>query len=153
MGEEIRQRLEYAFEAAETPADEITGELLDQIRDIARDLSDREEWHSSRFVYDVFKAAVNALLSRHQPSNQTEAETVDNLKAVWGDKAAEEMGRFIAGAAIYAYARERIGQRFLDGPTGPAQRPTGSGGPTGPAAPARVGLGEPVAEGPKGPKG
>lgn len=153
MGEEIRRRLEHAFEAAETPADEITGELLDQIRDIARDLSDREEWHTSRFVFDVFKAAVDALLARHQPSNETKAETVAHLKAVWGDKEPEEMGRFIAGAAIYAYARERQGKAFLEGPTGPPA-PARRKGPSGRSTvPGPAHSQDAVSDGPKRPKG
>jgi hypothetical protein len=147
MGEEIRRRLEYALEAAETPADEITGELLDQIREIARDLSDLEEWHSSRFVFDVFKAAVEALLARHQPSDETKAETIAHLKAVWGDKEPEEMGRFIAGAAAYAHARERVGKAFLEGPPGSPSWDTEPVKPAGPAARLRVRFDEEPPEG------
>ena len=141
MGEEIRRRLEASFEAeAETPTDPKTSELLDQIRDIARDLSRREEWHSSRFVFEVFKAAVNALLARYQPSNETKAETIARLKGVWGDKEPEEMGRFIAGAANYAYSHERLRQAFLEAVLDTAVSPKE------PAAPGRVRAGDLAAE-------
>src|SRR5262245_12248625 len=66
MGEEIRRRLEYALRASEPPADKVTEVVLEQISRIAGNLAARETWHDSRFVFDVFRAAVNAVLLHHR---------------------------------------------------------------------------------------
>lgn len=117
LGEEIRRRLEHAQEhalaALEAPRDDITDELLAQIRDITRDVSCDEPWHTNRFTFDVIKAAVNALVSSHQPSSDAKPETIAHLEAVYGDKNPEIIGRIIARAAIFAYDRERWGGAFL----------------------------------------
>jgi hypothetical protein len=118
LGEEIRRRLQYAFDAAETPSDEVTDEVLNQIKDIFRDVSRDEPWHANRFAYDVTKAAINALLSNHQPSNEGKPETKAHLQAVYGEEKPENIGRMIARLAIIAYGRERWGKAFLEGPKG-----------------------------------
>jgi hypothetical protein len=114
LGDEIRQLLEASMAAAETPIDEITDEVLDQIRDVARDLSvDRPLW-ADRLAYDAFKAAVNALLSSHEPSSEAPAQTKAKFQAIYGDENPETVGRIMARRAEIAYARERGGQAFLD---------------------------------------
>ncbi len=129
MGEEIRRRLEYAFKAEEAASDEITEEIIAEIRDIARDLSRYGPWHTDRDAYDVFKATLNGLLLNHQPRNEPKPETKARFQAVYGVKTAEEIGLILAQAAIFSYGRERRGA--LTGPTGLAGPATGSTGFTG----------------------
>ena len=77
MGEEIRVLLEQAMDAADAAQspDEITDELLALIKDIADHLLEKEGWHADRFAFDVFKAAINTLLSSRQPSGDAKPET------------------------------------------------------------------------------
>ncbi len=115
LGEEIRRRLlEISPDVATTPVDEITTEVLQQISDIARDLSGDEPLWADRFAFDVFKAAINALLSSHQPSSEPKPETRARLQAVYGHEDPGTIGLIIARAAILAYSRERWGQAILD---------------------------------------
>lgn len=118
LGEEIRRRIQNALDAAETPSDQITDEVLDQIKDIARDVSDDEPWHANRFAFDVLRAAINALLSSHQPSSEAKPETRAHLQAVYGEEKPETIGLIMARVAIKAYARERWGKAFLEGSKG-----------------------------------
>jgi hypothetical protein len=113
LGNEIRRLIEASIDAAETPRDEITSELLDQIKEIA-DLSLAEPWYTDRFAFDVFKAAINTLLSSHQPSGEASPETKEKFRATWGEENPETIGRMIARVAMVAYARERVGQAVLD---------------------------------------
>ena len=107
LGEEIRRLIEASLDAAKTPKDEITSELVDQIKEIA-DLSLNEPpWHADRFAFDVFKAAVNTLLSARQPSGEAKPETRAEFQARWEDENPETIGRMVARFAIYAYARKR----------------------------------------------
>jgi hypothetical protein len=113
LGEEIRRLLEASIEAAQTPSDEITGELLDQIKEIEAHSLDAP-WHADRFAFDVFKAAINALLSSHQPTGEENPETRAKFQATWGEENPETIGRLIARLAMVAFARERWGQAALD---------------------------------------
>jgi len=113
LGEEIRRLIQEAMneaDAAQTP-DEITGELVAQIRDITRDLPD---WHTDRFVFDVLRAATEVLLTARQPSGEGKPETKARLQAIYGQQTAEAIGRVIGLVAIKAYARERYGSALLD---------------------------------------
>jgi hypothetical protein len=113
LGEEIRRLLGASIDAAQTPDDEITSELLDQIKEIV-DLSLPEPWYVDRFAFDVFKAAINTLLSSRQPSGEARPETKAKFQATWGDENPETIGRMIARLAMVAFARERVGQAVLD---------------------------------------
>ena len=112
LGEEIRRQLQIArdailnagLNAAETASDQITGEVLAEIKDIARDLN---AWHSDAFVFGVFKAAINTLLNSHQPSGDANPDTRSGLQTVYGDENPETIGRIMAHVAMKAYARER----------------------------------------------
>ena len=115
MSEEIRRRLELTFAGEGAPTDEITDEVMAEIREIAADLSRYGSWHTDRDAFDVFKAAVNALLSTHQPRSEPNPETKAHLRAVYGEKTSEDIGLILAHAAIFAYRKERAG-----GLTGPA---------------------------------
>jgi hypothetical protein len=118
LGEEIRRRLQHAFDAAETPGDQITSEVLDQIKDIIRDLSSDEPWYANRFVYEVLRAAIDVLLSSHRPNSDGNPATKARLQSLYGQEAPEAIGRMIGFVAIKAYARERSGRAFLEGPKG-----------------------------------
>jgi hypothetical protein len=116
LGEEIRRKLQFALEAADAaamPGEHTTGELLDQIKDIARDLSSDEPWYANRFTFDVFKAAIEALLLDLQPRAEARPETKAHLQAVYRAEKPEDIGLLMARAAIIAYARERQGEAFL----------------------------------------
>jgi len=113
LGNEIRRLIEASIDAAETPKDEITSELLDQIKEIA-DLSPAPPWHTDRFAFDVFKTAINTLLSSHQPSGEVRPETKAKFQATWREENPETIGRMIAHLAVVAYARERWGKAVLD---------------------------------------
>src|SRR5262245_6347885 len=80
LGNEIRRLIEASIDAAETPKDEITSELLDQIKEIA-DLSPAPPWHTDRFAFDVFKTAINTLLSYQEPSGAVRPEIQAKFKA------------------------------------------------------------------------
>ena len=114
MGEEIRRLLEGSLEAVETPPDEITGELLDQLREIARDLSREKPLWADPLAYDAFKAAVGALLLSHKPSGEAGPEARANFLAKYGDEDPERVGRIMARRAQFAYGRERWGQAVSD---------------------------------------
>jgi hypothetical protein len=115
LGEEIRRLIDegmQAADAARTP-DENTHELLDLIKEIA-DLALEEPWYADRFAFDVFKAAINTLLSRYQPSGEAKQETRAKFQGTWGDENPETIGRMIARVAMHAHARERYGQEIVD---------------------------------------
>jgi hypothetical protein len=115
LGDEIRRRVQCALTAAETPSDEITAEVLDQLKDILRD---HPEWHADRFVYGVVRAAMDVVFSRHQPSGEGKPETKAHLRALYGQETSEAIGKLIGFVAMKAYARERAGKAFLEGPKG-----------------------------------
>jgi len=98
LGEEIRRRLEASFDAeAEASVDPKTSELLDEIKRIALNMPLDEPWHADRDAYEVFEAAIKAVLSKYQPSNKAPAST-SRLHAMYGpDAKAETVGRILAG--------------------------------------------------------
>ena len=116
MGEEIRRLIQEALDAAdaERSPDEITHELLDQIKDIARDLSIDAPLWNNRDAFEAFRAAIIVLLESHQPPSDANPEAVAKLKAAYGDEKPEVLGRILARRAIYAYGRERYGAAFLE---------------------------------------
>jgi glycosyltransferase A (GT-A) superfamily protein (DUF2064 family) len=114
LGNEIRRLLEASLDAAETPKDKNTSELVAQIEDIAADLSRVQPWHTDRFAFDVFKAAINTLLSRLQPG-EANPETKDHFVHVWEEDNPETIGRMIARLVQIDHARERIWTERLKG--------------------------------------
>ena len=115
LGEEIRRKLQIAFEADDTtemPGDDATGELLDQIHDIARDLSRDEPWYADAFKVDVLNAAVNTLLLVRRPSDEANPEIRTRLQAEYGEEKAEAIGRLLARATMIAHSREGAGRGF-----------------------------------------
>lgn len=116
LGEEIRRLIEQAMDAADAvrSPDEITDELLHQIKDIARDLSHDEPLWANRDAFDAFKVALNVLLESHQPTGDAKPGAGEKLKAIYGDETPEVIGRILARRTMYAYDRERYGAAIVD---------------------------------------
>lgn len=68
MNEEVRQRLEESFaEPRMTVADQTTEQLLGMIEQIAWTIAVDGQWHQNSNSFQVFKAAIEALLSHYHP--------------------------------------------------------------------------------------
>lgn len=142
LGEEVRRQLQVAFaagQAALEPGDHTTGELLDQIKDIAADLSGDAPWYSDQFVFDVFKSAIDALLLEHLleqwPRTESNPEIEARLKAKYRLEKPEEIGLLVARVIMSVYARERarsdvktLGEPPLTGEFGTSKFGTGKFG-------------------------
>jgi len=116
LGDKIRRLIDEAMaaaDAAQTP-DKITGALLDQIKDVASNLSSEEPLWANRALFEVFRVAVNGLLDGHQPRTEATPEAWAKLKAIYGDDRPEVIGLIIARHTMYAYDRERYGGALLD---------------------------------------
>jgi len=116
LGEEIRRLIGEAIDAADAKRspDGITDELLDQIKDIARDLSVDAPLWINRDAFEAFRAAIIVLLESYQPPSDANPEAAAKLKAAYGDEKPEVIGRILARRAIYAYGRERYGTALLE---------------------------------------
>ena len=113
LADEIRRRLQASFDAEQLPSDQKTEELLDAIKQIKGNLD--ELWHTDRFAYDVFKAAINELLSNYQPSSETQPRTVSKLQTMYGpDVNPVTIGNILAHVAIKELEKERAKQSFVD---------------------------------------
>ena len=100
LGDEIRRRLRMSFDVEDARRDRTTRELLDEIEQVATTASFEEPWHANRFAFEVFKAAINALISSHEPSSDAPA-IVAGLQKVYGpDAKPETIGRILAGVFI-----------------------------------------------------
>jgi hypothetical protein len=106
LGDEIRRRLKKSFDAEQLPRDPFTDELLDAIKQIEGNLDESESWHKYRFIYDVFKEAINRLLSNYQPDAQP--GTVTKLQDKYGSGVkAETIGQMLADVAFKASIAKR----------------------------------------------
>ena len=114
MGEEIRRLLDSAIESMPAPPDEITGELLEQLNDVARDLSRDEPLWINPLTYAAFRRAVDDLLSIHKPVGEASPEARAKFLATYGDEDPERVGVIMSRRAQYAYERERFGQALSD---------------------------------------
>jgi hypothetical protein len=104
LGDEIRRRLKKSFDAEQQPRDAFTDELLDEIKHVKGNLD--ESWHEYRFVYDVFKEAINKLLSNYQPDEQP--GTVTKLQTKYGPGVKPEtIGKIFADVAFKASIAKR----------------------------------------------
>lgn len=113
LGEEIRRRLQVSFGVEQRPRDELTGLLLDLIKQIALNISFDEPWWANRFATDVFKAAINELLSdlisTIHPKSEPQPATMAKLQARYGsDEKSETIGRILARAVLAEHAREQL---------------------------------------------
>jgi hypothetical protein len=118
LGDEIRRRLQVSFGVDPSPGDPATNVLLDQIKRIALNLSHDEEWWSDRFAFDVFKTAINELLSEIASTvgtNQSQPGTETKLQTRYGpDAKPETIGRILAHAAFVENAQEVLRRNFQD---------------------------------------
>jgi hypothetical protein len=106
LGDEIRRRLKNSFDAEQLPRDQITDELLDEIKHVEGNLD--EPWHKNRFAYDVFKAAINELLTNYLPSSEAQSGTVTKLQSRYGlEKKPESIGQILAHVAFKASMMKR----------------------------------------------
>jgi hypothetical protein len=97
---EIRRRLEISLKA-DQGRDEKTAELMDAITRVRVNIPVGKNWHGDRLAFEVFKAAINHLLSEYQPSSEVLPESMDKLQAKYGkDANAETVGRILASAAL-----------------------------------------------------
>jgi len=92
LGDEIRRRLQSSFEALE-PADKATGTLLFEINQLA---ALARPWHANHFAFEVFKAAINELLSKREPKGQAEPDAIAELQTTYGDDKPDVIGQIIA---------------------------------------------------------
>jgi hypothetical protein len=99
LGEEIRRRIQMSFDAEDAARDEITRELLDEIRQVAIASSTEGRWYTNCFTFNVFKAAADALISRLEPKNAPGMTA--RLQKLYGtDAKAETVGRILAGVFL-----------------------------------------------------
>ena len=76
MGEEIRRRLEASFAAeAEAPSNPKTRELLEEIERLALTTPLDVPWYADGDAFKVFKGAIDAALSKYQPSGEAAGPT------------------------------------------------------------------------------
>jgi len=116
LGEEIRRLIDVALDRADTAQtpDEMTGEFLDQVKEIVRDLSADQPLWASPDAFDAFKAAINVLLELYRPRSEAKPGAGADLRALYGGEKPEIIGRIIAHRAMHAYGRERHGKTILD---------------------------------------
>ena len=66
--EEIRRRLEISFTEEVQSGDQETFRLIQAIKSLAHNVEQAfGSWHENRFAFDVFRAAVFAILDLHRP--------------------------------------------------------------------------------------
>jgi hypothetical protein len=108
LGEEIRRLLQAALEEG-APSDQATGELLEQIKEIA-ELSLPAPWHTDPSAFQVFKDAVNALLLSQKPDGEANPETIAKFGMIWGQENLAAIGPMIAHSIRISHARDRLGE-------------------------------------------
>ena len=102
MGNEIRRRLEISLKADQSLRDKKTTELMEEITRVDVNMP-INPWHADRLAFNVFKAAINDLLSEYQPKSDVQPGSLAKLEARDGKGAtAETSGRILARAAIMA---------------------------------------------------
>jgi hypothetical protein len=119
LGEEIRRRLqflEFIVGVEQQPRDPSTDLLLNLIGRTARNLAADEPWWSNRITLDVFKLAINELLSDlfSTLGSKTEPpETLAKLQSKYGPGATPEtISRMLVRAAFVEHANEGIKRDF-----------------------------------------
>lgn len=114
FGEEIRRRLLASFSVEQSHGDQRTDLLLGLIKRVALNLSLDEEWWANRFAFNVFRAAINELLSDLTTADPPR-ETIAKLQTRYGaDEKPETIGRILARAVLVENAKEGL-RRFAGG--------------------------------------
>ena len=116
LGDEIRRRLQASFGVEKRPPDPVTDLLLDLIKRTALNLSLEDAWWADRFAFDVFKTAINELLSDLDTivgSHRRQPGAMSKLQARYGpDEKPETIGRILARAAFAENAEEQLRLHF-----------------------------------------
>jgi hypothetical protein len=117
LGEEIRRRLQVSFGVEQQPRDGRTGPLLDLIKRLALNLSHDEPWWRTHFSFDVFKAAINELLSDLTSAMpewiEPQPGTMTKLQTRYGPDASPEIiGRTLARAVLTENANDVLRREF-----------------------------------------
>ena len=103
LGEEIRRRLRWSFEADEPP-DRTTDILISAITQLAVELEG--PWHANSFSFEVFKAAIVDLLSQCRSTEQAGPEAITKLQTSFPDEKTETIGRILSRVAFHAYSSQ-----------------------------------------------
>src|SRR5215831_14319817 len=103
LGEEIRRRLRWSFEAEEPP-DKTTDILISAINQLAIELEG--PWYANSFTFEVFKAAIIDLLSQCRSTEQAGPEAIAKLQTSFPDEKTETIGRILARVAFHAYSTQ-----------------------------------------------
>ena len=121
LGEEVRHRLQTTFDAEQWPSDPITDLLADLMKQVALDLTNGRTRNEHRWTCDVFKVAINELVSSSMFSpapitGVAEPATVAKLQAKYGpDVKPETIGRQLARDALIENAKEQVRRRSIGG--------------------------------------
>jgi hypothetical protein len=103
LGEEIRRRLRASFEFDEPP-DKTTDIFISAANQIAIELE--EPWYANRFASEVFRAAINELLSQCQSTERAGPEAIGKLQASCPDEKPETIGRILARVALHHFKNQ-----------------------------------------------
>ena len=107
LGDEIRRRLEISLKEDQSSHDKKTAQFKEAITRVDVNMPFDRLWHDDRFAFDVFKAAINDLLSEYQPKSDVQPGSKAKFEAMYGkDAKAETVGRILARAALMA-ARDK----------------------------------------------
>jgi hypothetical protein len=100
LSEEIRRRLEWSI-ANDWTRDTKTGSVIDAIANLARNVkSYYGDWHKNRYAFDVFKVAVDTVLTKVRPKGEP-IPLADDGEFRPGDTP-EAAGKALATAEIIA---------------------------------------------------
>jgi hypothetical protein len=112
--EEIRRRLVGSFLNEPRAEDEETSRLLNAVETIAQNVEPPfGAWHQSRFAFEVFRAAVLALLDLQRPPGEPVRPSGNEIGDLYlgEDGTPEAAGRMLAGSAATAAGIPLPGQR------------------------------------------
>jgi len=104
--EEIRRRLEASFVQELQADDDETYRLVEAIKTVARNLQQSPfgSWHKNRFAFEVFRDAVNTLVTLSKPPGDPVRPSDNEIADLYlGDRGTpEDAGRMLAGGAAVA---------------------------------------------------
>jgi len=122
LGDEIRRRLQVSFGVEQRRSDELTELLLDLIKQSAAKLSLVASWWADRSAFEVFKLAINDLISQlttNQLGSEPQPEIMTKLQARYGpDATPETIGQKIASTVLVENAKGQLRLRFADNQKG-----------------------------------
>jgi hypothetical protein len=103
---EIRRRLQLTYDQEGLQRDPKTSELLSEIERLALTTPLDVPWYADGDAFKVFKGAIDATLSKYQPSSKTPGPT-GRLQNMYGqDATPETVGRILAGVTGTFHSRK-----------------------------------------------